>query len=326
MLRIDTRWHGDHGIGRFSREVVGRLVLEWSEFTSRISPSSPADAINPTRLSLSARDTIYSPGYNAGITVARQLLTLHDMIHLDVPAGSTALKRAYYERVIRPAVVRAGTVLTVSEVSRKSIEDWLGTDSVKVVNVGNGCSDAFSVEGGRSTHLRDYFIYVGNLRPHKNFEVLLRALALRPEFRLLVVARDEEGVRSAARHAEVGDRVFTTSQVRDEQLAEHYRGSLGLLFPSTLEGFGLPVIEATSCGVPVAYWAGCASVVEAVSSHSVRVDGVSDSAEWAAAMDALAELRATGLVMPDSEWSARYRWNAVAGRVETALRVAGSWD
>lgn len=320
MLFVDTRWDGAHGIGRFSREVVKRLELPWAPLESGSpAPSSPLDAVNPARIRLSARDAVYSPGYNAGLSRARQFVTLHDMIHLEVPSESSALKRLYYDRVIKPAVVRAGLVFTVSSVSQRAIQNWLGTDHVDVVNVGNGCSDVFHRDGPVSHRFNDYFLYVGNLRPHKNFDVLLKALALRPDFQLVVVCSDESQVMKLAAEAGVADRVHVVSGVSDDDLAALYRGSLGLLFPSTLEGFGLPAAEALSCGVSVAYWSGCESVAEIVGDAGPAVEDSGAAAAWAEAMDSLISHNQS-----EPQTQVRHAWSAVAHRVEAELRRIGS--
>jgi glycosyltransferase involved in cell wall biosynthesis len=319
MLVVDERWTGAHGIGRFSREVISRLALEWSPLGKRISPSSPLDALNPRRLQLKTGDVLFTPGYNAGPSRARQILTLHDMIHLEVPSESNFKKRMYYERVVRPAIEHSGVVLTVSNVSKAAIEEWLSNDAVQVVNVGNGCSAAFSPIGEVSKQFDNYFIYVGNLKPHKNFDVLLSALAERPDYNLLVVSDDEELVKKKAAESNLHDRVFTVSGVSDEELASYYRGSLGLLFPSMLEGFGLPVAEAVNSGAQVAYWTGCSSVAEIMSGQGIAVQSLTSQNEWATAMDDLCAIRETESAVRSSKMQNRHRWDLVAERIQNVL-------
>jgi glycosyltransferase involved in cell wall biosynthesis len=279
------------------------------------------DAINPGRLRLTKHDVLFTPGYNAGPSRARQVLTLHDMIHLKVPSESNIKKRIYYERVVRPAIERSGVVLTVSDVSKTAIEEWLSNDAVQVVNVGNGCSAAFSPIGAVSKQFNNYFLYVGNLKPHKNFDVLLSALAKRPDYNLLVVSADQQVVKKKAAEANLHDRVFTISGVSDEELASYYRGSLGLLFPSMLEGFGLPVAEAINSGLQVAYWSGCKSVVEIVSGQGVAVKSLNSELEWASAMDDLRAIRQAGAAPTASSRQDRYRWNSVASSIEDVLKT-----
>jgi glycosyltransferase involved in cell wall biosynthesis len=106
------------------------------------------------------------------------VFTLHDLNHLCVSENSNALKRAYYQYVIRPACHRAAFVLTVSEYSRREIASWAGMDEQRVVNVGNGVGDPFRVDGPRHEPGYPYLLYVGSHKPHKNLPRLLRAYAI----------------------------------------------------------------------------------------------------------------------------------------------------
>lgn len=318
MLYVDQRWVGKHGIGRFSYEVSSRLRFPYESLTTKGSPVSPFDVISPARLRLRSDDSVYSPGYNAGVTRATQYLTLHDLIHLEGGGARSLLLRAYYERVVRPTVERAGSVFTVSETSARVIQDWLGNSSVRVVNVGNGCSDIFTPAEVNQLKTREYFLYVGNLKSHKNFGVLLRALQVRPEYSLVAIINDAEAAESTIYEAGVSAQVNVVSGVSDAELADYYRGSLGLLMPSTSEGFGLPAVESLSCGRPVVYSKSCLSVAEIVGEHGVAVDRELDAEGWAEAMDGLLEVQES-FNPPSKSWRDQYRWSAVAANVSDHL-------
>ena len=107
-------------------------------------------------------------------------------------------------------------------------------------------------------------VYVGGMNPHKNLLGLLRAMprviARHPNVHLGIVGDTsgkgfwdnvpelKEFVRS---HPPLGDHVHFTGYLHDEQLVELLNGAQALVFPSLWEGFGLPAVEAMSCGVPV---------------------------------------------------------------------------
>lgn len=311
-LYVDTSRIGMHGIGRYSREVIDRLDLPWTDLGHRLRRPLPLDVVNPRRMTLRSRDVVYAPGFNAGITRARQFLTIHDLIHLRVASEGSGLRRQYYERLVKPTVKKAGVVFTVSEASKAEISEWLDDESVRIVNTGNGVSDDFTVEGESWRSSGEYVLYVGNLREHKNLDVVLDALVLRPSLRLVMVTSDRAAAdrRSAAR--QVSDRVEVVTGVTDRQLASLYRGSSGLVMPSTYEGFGLPAAEAIACGAPVAYWQGCASVAEICQGNGIGVESASDAEAWADALDRLSRsgLRAT---------TSPHRWDDVADTVRTTL-------
>ncbi|WP_162138947.1 glycosyltransferase family 4 protein [Gryllotalpicola ginsengisoli] len=259
---------------------------------------------------------VYSPGYNAGLSRARQIVTIHDLIHLQHPTGSGAAKRAYYDRVARPAIRRAAVVMTVSETSRDAIVEWLADPAVAVENVGNGCSEVFSPDGPSSPAVRDHFLYVGAIKAHKNFDVLLRALSLRPAYRLAVVSSDSDEAKRRVAEAGLDGRVRVTSRVSDPELASIYRGSIAVLFPSLLEGFGLPAVEAMRCGKRVAYWHGCASLAEIVADEGPAVGDAQSPEEWANAMDRLLDPADVNRLL---SCASEYSWPRVAANVRRVL-------
>lgn len=316
-LHVDTSRAGMHGIGRYSREVVNRLQLPWQDLGHRLRRPLPVDAVNPRRLTLPAGDLVYAPGFNAGVTRARQLLTLHDLIHLQVPSESSSLKRVYYDRIVRPAVRGAGVVFTVSDTSRDVIAEWLQDDDVEIVNTGNGVSAAFRPDGPHRQDTTDYFVYVGNFREHKNTAVMLEAVRRSPKARLVIVTSDSELAERQVAERAIAGQVTILTGVDDSELAGIYRGALGLVMPSTLEGFGLPAAEALACGVPVAFWQGCASVGEIVAARGIAVQEADSIEEW---VDALNRLEAAERGF---EWDKRsaYSWQAVAEVVEDRLRA-----
>jgi glycosyltransferase involved in cell wall biosynthesis len=97
---------------------------------------------------------------------------------------------------------------------------------------------------------RDYLLCVSTTHPHKNLQRLLRVHAQMKNAPRLMLT----GVRGfAAREIEsLAGSVELTGWIPREQLYELYRGALGFIYPSTFEGFGMPVLEAMAAGVPVA--------------------------------------------------------------------------
>jgi glycosyltransferase involved in cell wall biosynthesis len=106
-----------------------------------------------------------------------------------------------------------------------------------------------------------YFLALSAPDAHKNFGHLIRCLAElvrskeMPEHNLVIVghkaARNPLVTDALAKFPGLAGRVFTTGFVPDEKLAAIYSGATAFLFPSLVEGFGLPPLEAMQCGVPV---------------------------------------------------------------------------
>jgi len=137
-ILYDARWIGPHGIGRFAGELA-KLLPGLREFRRKRRPWHPLDpALLGLELWREGPKLFFSPGYNSPVGWPKPFVfTLHDLNHLCVSENSNALKRAYYQHVIRPSCHRAAFVLTVSEYSRREIASWAGMDEQRVINVGN---------------------------------------------------------------------------------------------------------------------------------------------------------------------------------------------
>jgi glycosyltransferase involved in cell wall biosynthesis len=322
MLYVDTRWVGKSGIARFASEVTTRLSTSYRPLASTGHPASPRDLLKLGRLRLTSSDVLYSPGFNCGPSRAQQYITIHDLIHLDDAEETSHFKRYYYDHVVRPVVRKTGRVMTVSEVSRRRISDWIDDDSVDIVNVGNGCSAIFRpsvTSKDRGAH----FLYVGTSKPHKNLRVVLEALKLNKLLKLTIVCSDPERVKQAVQSHGVSSSVSILSGLTDFELSEEYRSCAFVVLPSEIEGFGLPALEALSCGKRVLYFTGCASVAEIVGNSGIGVSSSSSGRDWAESMtQALLAFHQDLDSAAVEALTAPYQWDQVAARVSIVLKSA----
>lgn len=321
---LDVRWCGEHGIGRFAREVADRLPAQ--KYIGNGRPMSPLDPIRlarTLRMGSTSNDWFLSPGYNAPLWGDMPcVLTVHDLNHIDRPDNSSFAKRLYYHLVLRRLCRRARAVLTVSEFSRGRISSWMGIDPRRVFNVGNGVSGVFSSTGERWGDGREYVLCVSNRRGHKNEPAVVAAFAaaaLPASVRLVFTGEETAMLREQARSLGVGERLVFTGRVSEETLAALYRGALCLCFASLYEGFGLPIVEAFASGTPV-ITSNVTSMPEIAGDATLLVDP-NDMNAIAAALrrlhedsDLRAELVARGKVR-----MASFTWDAVADRVKAAI-------
>ncbi|WP_102510183.1 glycosyltransferase family 4 protein [Sanguibacter massiliensis] len=320
----DGRITGMHGIARFAREVYSRLPAQPDAWTD--ARTSPYSAFAPVETAVMLRrrraDLFLSPTYAPALRGPyQQLITVHDLIFLDVDAESSLAKRQYFERLVRPTIRRANAVMTVSEFSRKRLVEWSGLAEDRVFMVGNGCSEAplDDVAGALTDRARDPFVlFVGNERVHKNFRLVARAMKhVEAGVRLVTVGLSQEYLDQTC--SETGlDRARVTGHVGidDAKLTELYTAASVLAVPSTYEGFGLIALEALARGVMSVYC--CDAVDEVVGSTGVRSADADDEVAYA---DALT--RAMASPTPVSELLARadsFRWTDVARRVDAARR------
>lgn len=320
MLLVDNRWQSVSGIGRYATEVTSRLNISHDIFKSAIKPSSPFDVANPGRWRFSSNDLIYSPGFNVGISRARQIITLHDMIHLS-PLHRTKAKIAYYEYAVRPIVTRAKVVFTVSETSKEILEEWLNNEEISVINTGNGCSEIFFSNTDHSKHevLDDpYFLYVGNNKPHKNVGLILSALKSDPRMRIKVVSQDSHEIRILASELGIEDQMEIMVNVDDTKLAKLYAQAVATLMPSSVEGFGLPAVESLASRTPVIYWSGCRAVAEIVRGNGLAIGNTTRPDDLVSAMQFMLQ-ESPILLNTDDSWANKYRWESVASKVTSTL-------
>jgi glycosyltransferase involved in cell wall biosynthesis len=327
-ITFDSRWVGDHGIGRFAREMESRLP-GLTPYRGMVKPSNPLDVfLISLAIARHPRSNWYSPGYNAPLWgLDRYVFTVMDLNHLDIPENSSRLKRLYYQLVMKRACRSAARVLTISEYSRQRILTWTRAPQEQVINVGTGVSAAFSPAVKPLTPGYEYLLCVGNRKFHKNEARLIKAFAaaqIDPRIRLLLSGQPSRELDTLVVGLKLSERVSFTGRLTESELASHYAGALALAFPSLYEGFGLPVIEAMACGTPV-ITSTTTSLPEVAGDAALLVDPLSE-AEIAAAIERMVvdvnlrhELSKRGF-----ERARIYTWDAVAARVRSAIDLAFS--
>lgn len=277
-------------------------------------------------------DVFYSPDFVLPPLryETRTVVTVHDLSFIRYPEHFLPRLVEYLERAVSAAVSRADLVLADSEATRNDLLRYLHVLPDQVVVLYSGVSSRFTPckEPGERERLRDkyaigeqpYVLAVGTLQPRKNYVRLIRACvglslrsaAGRPLQLVIAGGRgwlDDEIWQEASRYS---DRVRVLGFVDDADLPALYRNAAVFAFPSLYEGFGLPILEAMACGVPVVC-SNSSSMPEVAGQAALLVDPL-DTDGWREALlrvledDALRE----EMVKRGVAQAARFTWERAA--------------
>jgi glycosyltransferase involved in cell wall biosynthesis len=246
------------------------------------------------------------PANVAPLAYPRTVLVIHDAAPLRHP-GWYSRAYAAWQRMLLPAVARrAARVITVSEFARAELAELIGVDATVIPGgVDERFTPAADPEPARRAHGLDrpYVLCVASQTARKNLAALVPAArALAADGFDVVVAG---GHRPQFAREQGLETLRLLGHVDDALLPGLYAGAAAFALPSRYEGFGLPLLEAMSCGTPVIA-ARSSSIPEVVGDASELLD-VDDEAAWADAIER---------VIDDPAWA---RSLAAAGTARASL-------
>lgn len=209
---------------------------------------------------------------------AANIYTIHDIVPLRLPYA-TLDKKKYFYTMIKHLVEKADHIVTVSEFTRKDVQEFFKIPDDRITNTWQSVSmseaalsvsdeeAARDVDNRYGLAFKEYFLFLGAIEPKKNISRLVEAYAASGSTRPLVLVgglgwqykQDLETLRGArglswrfdGSHIRPERRVQRLPYVPLGSLLSLIRGARGVLFPSLYEGFGLPILEAMLLGTPV---------------------------------------------------------------------------
>jgi len=192
----------------------------------------------------------------------KTVVTVHDVVNRLYP-GTMALPNLFVERLLmKLSSKRSDAIIADSRSTAADIEGQLGICVKKIHTIHLG-TPVFPKEAECGTEQGNdlpsrYFLFVGTLDPRKNFERIFKAFELlKPLSRrlhLIIVGgegwKNREFLEMVSKHP-LKTQIHMPGYLPRRQLLSYYRNAICLMFPSLYEGFGLPILEAMSCGAPV---------------------------------------------------------------------------
>ena len=240
-----------------NRETGAGLAPDRANFLH--APQSVRASFRPARilweqlvLPFAARkhrlNVLFNPGFTAPLLCSCPTVTVfHDLQHKRHPEYFRWFDLPFWNFFVWASARRSRGAIAASVATHGDLLRYYGRSS-EVIHLG---VEREFIDISDHREPRDYLLCVSTTHPHKNLERLLRVHAQMKKAPKLILT----GVRGfAAQEIEslAGDSVDITGWIPRAELYQLYRGALGFIYPSTFEGFGLPVLEAMAAGVPVA--------------------------------------------------------------------------
>jgi glycosyltransferase involved in cell wall biosynthesis len=214
-------------------------------------------------------DILHCPAYILPlIGKNKSIITMHDMIALDFPELCSWSNARYFKYFLPFSIKRASRIIAVSNKVKEDILRRFKIPEKKIRVIYHGIPDRFGLI--KNTNLlkrvsikynlpKRFILFVGNLEPKKNLEVLVKAFSLlikQYEIMHSLVIVGQTGWKNRKlleiinKHKFKG-KILLTGYVDEDDLPAIYNLATVFAFPSLYEGFGYPVLEAMACGTPV---------------------------------------------------------------------------
>jgi glycosyltransferase involved in cell wall biosynthesis len=194
----------------------------------------------------------------------KKVITIFDLLFATNPSTLTTLSLLKEKYTTPHSIKNADLIMVPSESTKKNIInfDKSAKKKIHVINLGNCFQNKNKLiidKNHISNFLKPYLLFVGAISPRKNLRRFFLSYSklsenIKNQYNIIIVGKiawGEQGLPDFIKKIGMKERVFFFSSVNDAELFNFYKNAKLLIFPSVEEGFGLPIIEAQSFGVPV---------------------------------------------------------------------------
>ncbi len=291
--------------------------------------------VEPLLLFLDGVDVFFAPNFfvpRRHLAAVRALVaTVHDLAFLRLPQTVQRETLDNLHRHLPGALFASTALIAVSQATATDLEELAGVSARRVHVIHEGVDPTLAgPDEVTPTGLPPrYMLFVSTLEPRKNVVNLLegfaRAVAGGYPGKLILVGRwgwRTERAQEALRTSPVRDRIVHLDYLERQVLAAVLRRAEALVFPSLLEGFGLPVVEAMACGLPV-ITSRRSSLPEVAGDAALYVDPEDPGSIAAAILTLAGDVELHGrLAAAGRARAARFRWDEAARATAGVLRRA----
>lgn len=193
---------------------------------------------------------IFHSSYNRFINhpQAKSVVTIHDFVHERFYGG---LRRYLHVLQKNKAIEAADQIIVVSENTRRDLLKFhpsLKEERITVIY--NGVSDAFFPVAAQSFTQRPYLLFIGSRAYYKNFNFAVQLLQTLPEFDLYIVGAALSKSEGQSLNHKLSGRWKVFTHIENQELNLLYNQAFALVYPSSYEGFGIPLLEVMKTGTP----------------------------------------------------------------------------
>lgn len=273
---IDARFYGiSHtGIGRYTQELIKNIphnndikvslvinkdnndefINQFDVYKTRHHPYTLMSQFEMLKILLKAKpDILHIPHFTIPVFwTGKTIVTIHDLIKHKVKGRSTTTKNKFiywpkyfgYRIIVSLALQRALHIITPSNYWKNILINEFKIKSDKITVTYEGVDSSFFIN--KSSKTNNNLVYTGNLYPHKNVGLAIKA-AEKLKIKIFVIC-----ARSIFQNRLIESKyVRFLGELSDTEIRKIYSESLAFIFPSFYEGFGLPGLEAMAAGLPV---------------------------------------------------------------------------
>ena len=195
----------------------------------------------------------------------KSVVTIHDLIFLRHPEFYHWIDSRIYTWKFRRTLKEADHIIAISECTKRDILEFGDVPESKITLIYQSCSPRFTtvvgdlksptILSGDLQSPNRYILSVGSIEARKNILLTVKALPYLPsDVNLVIVGRHTkytDEVIAYAKQYQLDNRIKILHGVPDSDLPALYAGAEAFVYPSVYEGFGIPIIEAIGCGLPV---------------------------------------------------------------------------